>query len=137
MTGSSLFDFIIVCVVLIGAGILFMLAIDGLSTDDRFKKIARVAIGVCVLVALLIAIRGLFFGGGALSVSPYGVIVFAASTIAVLVILYLIKMVVDKWVKEYSEPIMYVTGALLLIILLLVAANTLFGVGVTARPFLR
>lgn len=141
MTGSALFDFLIALVVLGGAVLLFMIAIDNLAPNAQFSKIAKIAVGVAALVALLFAIKGVFFGGG-LVASPIGVIYFAIGIIVVLVVMYLVKLIVDYFVPDqYAEPILFVIGAIALIALLGLAATTLFSggpiLGTTGRPFLR
>lgn len=144
MTGSALFDFLIALVVLGGAMLLFMYAIDGISPNPLFSKLAKLAIGVAALVALLFAVKGVLFGGGgALAVSPLGVIYFAIGIIVVLVVIYLVKLLVAQFAPApYAEPILFVIGAIALIALLGLAASVLFGggpflSGVSGRPLLR
>jgi hypothetical protein len=73
---------------------------------------------------------------GLAAISPYGIIYFAVAVIVAVVVLYLINLVLD-WVAAnmgagpWVVPVKYVLGAIVLIALLLVAANTLFGVGDT------
>ena len=131
MTGSALFDFLIALVVLGGAVALFMAAIDGISPNALFTKIAKIAIGIAALVALLVAIKGVFFGGGgAMTVSPLGIIYFAIGIIVVLVVMYLVKrFIVLICPLPWSEPILFVIGAIALIALLGLAASTMFGGG--------
>lgn len=139
MTGSALFDFLIALVVLGGAVMLFMYAIDGLSPTPLFTKIAKIAVGVAAVVALLVALKGVFFGGGGIAISPSGVIYFAIGIIVVLVVMYLAKLIVEYFAAPWSEPILFVIGAIALIALLYLAATALFGgpVGTVSRPFLR
>lgn len=137
MTGSALFDFLISLVALMGAVGLFMYAIEGLSPNALFTKIARVAVGVAALIALLLAIKGVFFGRGGLVIPPLGIIYFAIGIIVVLVVMYLVRMAVEAWLPEYAEPILFVVGALALIALLGLAATALFGgpvLGSAPRP---
>ncbi len=143
MTGSALFDFFIAIVALCGAGLLFAVAIDGIAPNPLFAKIAKIAVGVAVIIALLFAIRGVLFagGGGGLVVSPLGVLYFAIGIIIVLVVLYLVRMAVSYFAPQFVEPIMYVVGAIALIALLGLAATTLFEggqmLGASGRRLLR
>ncbi len=131
MTGSALFDFLIAIVVLGGAVLLFMTAIDGISPNALFTKIAKTAIGIAALVAFLFAIKGVFFGGGgAMIASPLGIIYFAIGIMVVLVVLYLVKLVLGWFCPaQFTEPVLFVIGAVALIALLALAATTLFGGG--------
>lgn len=130
MTGSGLFDFLIVLVVLGGAVLLFMYAIEGISPNPLFTKIAKLAVGVAALVAFLFAVKAVFFGGaGAMALSPVGVIYFAIGILVVLVVLYLVKLIIGKFVPEFAEPILFVVGAIALVVLLSLAASTMFGGG--------
>lgn len=135
MTGSGLMDFVITVVGLIVIVGLFFLAIDYIAQDDRFKKIARWAIGGVALLLFLVAIKGVFFGGGGgLVVSPVGVIEFAVSLIVILVVLYLVYLLIDWFVPDgppeqgippFKGPLKYLIGAVALIVLLLVAGKIL------------
>ncbi len=131
MTGSALFDFLIACVVLLGAVYLFFYAIEGMSPNALFTKIAKLAVGIAALVAFLFAVKAVLFGGvGAMAVSPIGIIYFAVGVIVVLIVLFVIKLVVTKIAPaEFTEPVLFVVGGICLIALLILAANVLFGVG--------
>ena len=135
MTGSALFDFLIACVVLAGAVYLFFYAIEGMSPNELFTKIARVAVGVAALVAFLFAVKAVLFGGTGLTVSPVGIIYFAIGIIVVLVVLYVVKLMVGKLLPaEFAEPVLFIVGAICLIALLVLAGNVLFGVGPSLAP---
>ena len=130
MTGSALFDFLIACVALVGAIYLFYYAIDDMSPNETFTKIAKVAIGVAAAVAFILACKAVLFGGTGLVVSPLGIIFFAIGIIVVLVVLYVVKLLVGKFLPaELAEPVLFIIGALCLIALLYLAATTLFGIG--------
>lgn len=142
MTGSALFDFLIAIVVLCGAVYLFMAAIDGISPNALFTKIAKIAIGIAALVAFLFAVKAVLFGGGAAMIaSPLGIIYFAIGILVVLIVLYLVKLVLARIAPEpFVEPIQFVIGAICLIALLGLAATTLFGGApliTGGRPFLQ
>ena len=71
-----------------------------------------------------------------------GVIYFAIGIIVVLVVMYLLKLIIGYFVPaQFVEPVLFVVGAIALIVLLSLAATTLFGggplLGSTGRPFLR
>lgn len=134
MTGlGGLFDFIIAIVSLIGVGALFFVAIERFAPDATFKKIAQIAIGVVLIIALLLALKGVFFGGGALAVAPLGIVYFAIGLLVALVVVFLVYLMLD-WLAGQQDPpnrgwvgpVKYVIGAIALIALLLLAANTMF-----------
>lgn len=143
MTGSALFDFLVAIVVLGGAVLMFMYAIDGISPNALFTKIAKLAIGIAALVALLFAVKGVLSGGGGgLAVTPLGIIYFAIGIIVVLVVMYLVKLLVAAFVPApLAEPVLFVIGAIAIIALLGLAASTMFGagpmLGASGRPLLR
>jgi hypothetical protein len=91
-----------------------------------------------LIIALIVAVAAVFgLTAGPAAISPYGIIYFAVAVIVAVVVLYLINLVLD-WVAANANmggtwvvPVKYVLGAIVLIALLLVAANTLFGVGDT------
>lgn len=130
MTGSGLLDFLITIVVLIGVGALFFVAIDRLAPDPFLNKIAKIAIGVVLLVILLIAIKGVLFGGGA-ALSGGGIIQFAIGLIVILVILFLVDLALNYIGSMIGEPIVnairYVVFAVALIALLVLADRALIG----------
>jgi hypothetical protein len=134
MTGSGLFDFLIVIVALIIIGAIIFAALEFIVTDERFKKIARLAIGGVIVLLLLYAIKGVLFGGGSgLAITPAGLITFAIGVIVLLVVWFLIVWALD-WagrmfppLESFKEAIKFVVSAVMLIVLLLLAANLLFG----------
>ena len=150
MTGSALFDFIIAIISLIGAGVLVFLGIDFIAPDERFKRIAKVAVGIAFLILFLFAIKAVLFGGGgAGSVTPAGIIEFAISLIVLLVVVYLLNMALEYFAGALGEPIIlsirYVIGALALIVILVAAERVIlggglgfikFGAGTDGRPLI-
>jgi hypothetical protein len=131
MTGSALMDFLIACVGLCIIIYMIFRALDFISPDDRFKDIGRYAVGGVALLAFLIAIKGVLFGsGGAMAMSPQGIIQFAVGLIVVMVVLFIIYMVVDRLAPaDLAVPVKYVIGAIALIAILLLAQQVLFGGG--------
>jgi hypothetical protein len=133
MTGSALMDFLIAVVGLCIIVYLIFLALDFIAPDERFKLIARYAVGGTALLVFLVAIKGVLFGGGgagAMAITPVAVIEFAIGLIVVMVVLYIIYMVIDFLAPgNLSVPIKYVIGALALIAILIVAEKALFGGG--------
>lgn len=131
MTGSALFDFLIAIVALGLIVFLIFLAIDRIAPDEFFKKVAKVAVGGIALIVMLIATKAVLFGGGgALAVSPGGVIAFAIGLLVVCVVLYVLYLAIDKLAPaEYAAIIKYVVGAVALIALLVLAGQVLFSGG--------
>ncbi len=136
MTGSALFDFMLSSIGLCIIVYLFFLAIDFISPDEKFRLIARVAIGGVSLLIFLVAVKSVLFGGGGgIAVTPTGVIEFAIGVIVVLVVIYIINMVVDFLAPgNFSVAIKFVVGALALIAILVVAERALFGGGIGFVP---
>jgi hypothetical protein len=131
MTGSALMDFLIALVGLcLIVGIIFK-ALDFIAPDERFKTIARYAVGGVALIAFLVAVKGVLFGGhGGISVTPVGLIEFAIGLIVLMVVLYIIYLVVDFFAPaQFAVQIKYVLGAIALIALLVIAERALFGGG--------
>lgn len=128
MTGSGLFDFLIACVGLALVVFLFFLAIDKIGPDEFFKKVAKVAIGGVALIAFLVAAKGVLFGGGGgLAVTPFGIIQFAIGLLVAMVVVYLLYLLIDFFGVPFKDPIKYVVGAVVLIALLVLAGQVLFG----------
>lgn len=136
MTGSALMDFLIAVVGLILVVGLIFLAIDYLAPDERFKKIARWAVGGVALIVFLVAIRGVLFGGGPGmgAFSPNGLIEFAIGLIVVLVVVFIIYAVIDFLAPTFAPQIKYVVGAIALVAILVVAQRALFGGGLGVLP---
>lgn len=132
MSGSGLVQFLINIIALLAAGGIFFVSIDKVAPDPFFAKIAKIAIGALLLIALIVVIAAVFGLAGGLSVSPLGVVWFAVAVIVAVVVLYVINLIVD-WIArnmgmgEIAGVIKYVLGAIVLIALLLAAANFLFG----------
>lgn len=135
MTGSALMDFLIAVVGLCLVVGLFFLAIDKIAPDEFFKKVARWAVGGVALIAFLLAIKGVLFGGaGMIAVTPIGLIQFAIALLVVMVVLFLVYMVVDYIAPDpFKVPVKYVVGAIALIALLVVAQQVLFGGGINMQ----
>jgi hypothetical protein len=132
LTGSGLMDFLIAVVGLCIIVYLIFLALDFIAPDERFKMIARYAVGGTALLVFLVAIKGVLFGGGAgaMAITPVAVIEFAIGLIVVMVVLFIIYYVIDFMAPgNLSIPIKYVVGALALIAILVVAEKALFGGG--------
>jgi hypothetical protein len=136
MTGSGLFDFLIeiVCLIIIGA--LIFTAIDFITADARFKKIAKLAVGGVLLLMFLVSVKGVLFGGGgAGAITVMGLIYFAIGVIVALVVWIIIDKVLPVlagWFPPMApalDIIRIVISAIILIVLLLMAANLLFGGG--------
>jgi len=132
MSGSGLVQFIVNMIALLAAGGIFFLAIDKVAPDEFFAKVAKIAIGAMLLIALVLTVAAVFGLAGGISVSPLGVVYFAVSVIVAVVVLYIINLVLD-WIAgqmgggAWVTPVKYVLGAIVLIALLLAAANLLFG----------
>lgn len=133
--GAGVINFIINMVVLFAIGIMFFLAIDWIALDERFKKIAKVAVGCVLVVIFLMAINSVLFGGGGTTaISPLSLIEFGIGLIVVLLVLYLVNLVIDRFAPaEIAEPLKYVIAALALIALLAIAGKALFGGGFGLR----
>lgn len=132
MTGSALMDFLIAVVGLCIIVYLIFLALDFIAPDERFKALARYAVGGAALLVFLVAIKGVLFGGaGLMAVTPIGVIEFAIGMIVVMVVLYIIYMVIDHLAPAgLAVPIKYIIGAIALIAMLILAEHALFGGGI-------
>jgi hypothetical protein len=132
MTGSALFDFFIALILLVGAVALFFYAIEGMSPDALFTKIARLAVGLVAVVIFLYAIKAVFFGGGGgVSITPLGVIQFAIGIIVVLLVIYVAKAAISFFLPQFAVPIMYIIGGVALIALLALFAQIFFGGGLS------
>jgi hypothetical protein len=132
MSGSGLVQFIISIVAIMAAGGIFFVSIDKVSPDAFFAKIAKIAIGAMLLIALIVTVAAVFGLAGGVSVSPLGVVWFAVAVIVAVVVLYIIDALID-WIAgqmgggPWAGPVKYVLGAIVLIALLIAAANLLFG----------
>jgi hypothetical protein len=137
MSGSGLVQFLINIIALLAAGAVFFLSIDKIAPDPFFAKIGKIAIGALLLIAFIVTIAAVLgVGGGAVAISPTGIIWFVVAVIVAVVVLYIVNLVVD-WLAAnmgmgaIASIIKYVLGAVVLIALLIAAANFLFGYKVT------
>jgi hypothetical protein len=137
MTGLALFDFIISLIELFICGIIIFAGFDFIDTDERFKKIAKLALGGVIVIAFLFAIRGFFWGGaGAFAITPLSILFFAIGIIFLLVGWYLVLMALDAMVvffpplAGFKEALKFVLSAVVLVLMLLLAADLLFGAGI-------
>jgi hypothetical protein len=133
MSGSGLVQFLINIIALLAAGGIFFVSIDKVAPDAFFAKIAKIAIGALLLIALIVTIAAVFgLAGAGVAVSPLGILWFAVAVIVAVVVLYVINLIVD-WIASnmgigpIGGIIKYVLGAVVLIALLIAAANLLFG----------
>lgn len=134
MTGSALFDFVISIILLLATGFVFFLIIDRIATDPTLNKIAKIAIGVVLLVVFLFACKAVLFGGaGALRLDPHGFLYFCIGIIVILVVLLIIEAVLN-WIAasmgiggELITMVKYVIFAIALIAMLVLADRTLLG----------
>ena len=133
MSGSGLVQFVINLIALLASGAIFFLSIDKIAPDAFFARVAKIAIGALLLIAVIAIIAGVFgLGGGAVAIAPYGIVYFAVAVIVAVVVLYILNVVID-WIGvnmgggPWMAIIKYIIGAIVLIGLLLAAANFLFG----------
>jgi len=133
MSGSGLVQFLVNVIALLAAGGIFFVAIDRVAPDAFFARISKIAISALLIIALVLALAGVFgLSTGAAAISPIGVVWFAVAVIVAVVVLYIINLVLD-WIASqmgggpWVTPVKYVLGAIVLIGLLVAAANTLFG----------
>lgn len=144
MSGSGLVQFLINVIALLAAGGIFFVSIDKVAPDAFFAKVAKIAVGALLLIALIVTIAAVFgLAGGAVTVSPMGIIWFAVAVIVAVVVLYVLNLVID-WIAANMGAgpwvaVKYVLGAIVLIGLLIAAANMLFGqhVGGLVAPTVR
>lgn len=138
MSGSGLVQFLINIIALLGAGAIFFISIDKVAPDEFFAKIAKIAVGVLLLIAIIVTVATVFGLASGVTVQPLGVIWFAVAVIVAVVVLYILNIIVD-WIAanmgfgQLAAMIKYVLGAIVLIALLLAAANFLFGYKVGGR----
>lgn len=135
MSGSGLMSFLIVCIGLVGIYAIFHVGIDFIpSMDERLKKIGRIVIGVVLLIAFLMAVSAVLFGGGGMaSITPLGIIQFAIGMLVLLAVLYIITLGVNYFGADLPPPlkeaILFIVGVIGLIVILLLAGAVLFGGG--------
>jgi hypothetical protein len=132
MSGAGLVQFLVNIIAILAAGGIFFISIDKVAPDPFFSKVAKIAIGALLLIALVITIAAVFGLAGGVSVSPLGIVWFTVAVIVAVVVLYIINLVID-WIGgqmgggPWVVPVKYVLGAIVLIGLLIAAANMLFG----------
>jgi hypothetical protein len=133
MSGSGLVQFLINIIALLAAGGIFFVSIEKIAPDEFFAKIAKIAIGALLLIAFIVTIAAVFgLAGAGVAVSPVGILWFAIAVIVAVVVLYVVNLIVD-WIASnmgigpIAGIIKYVLGAIVLIALLVAAANLLFG----------
>jgi hypothetical protein len=132
VSGSGLVQFLINIIALLAAGAIFFVSIDKVAPDPFFAKVSKIAIGALLLIALVVTIAAVFGLAGGVTVSPAGIVWFAVAVIVAVVILFIVNLIVD-WIAgqmgggPWSVPVKYVLGAIVLIGLLVAAANLLFG----------
>jgi hypothetical protein len=129
--GSALFDFIITLIVLGVAGAMFFVVIDKAAPDPSMNKVAKLGVGGVFAVILLLALKGLLFGGSVLALSAGGLIAFAIGIIVILLVLYLLDIAIGYLAGLIGQPlaniIRVVAFALILIALLVLVDKTLMG----------
>ena len=139
---GSVFNFFIILIELVIIGALIFAAIDFISTDERFKRIAKLATGGVLVVLLLFAVKAVFSGGGGagINLTPLGFLYFAIGVILTLVVWYVLDALLGYAAATWFPPlaaalgiIRFVLAALVLVVILLIAANVLFGAG--GAPF--
>lgn len=132
MSGSGLVQFVVNVIALLAAGGIFFISIDRVAPDAFFARVAKIAIGALLLIALVVTLAAVFGLAGGVTVSPLGIVWFAIAVIVAVVILYIVNLIID-WIAvnmgggPWVTPVKYVLGAIVLIGLLVAAANMLFG----------
>ena len=131
MSGSGLVQFLINIIAILAAGGIFFVSIDKVAPDPFFAKIAKIAIGALLLIALIVTVAAVFGLASGVSVSPLGVVWFAVAVIVAVVVLYVVNLAIS-WIAgqmggPWQVPVKYVLGAIVLIGLLIAAASLLFG----------
>lgn len=132
MSGSGLVQFLVNLIALLAAGAIFFISIDKVAPDAFFAKVAKIAIGALLLIAVIVTIAAVFGLASGVTVAPLGVVWFAVAVIVAVVVLYVINLIVD-WIGQnmgggpWIEVVKYVLGAVVLIGLLIAAAELLFG----------
>lgn len=131
MTGSGLFDFVITLIVLVATGVMFFIVIDKAAPDPTMNRVAKIAVGTVFAIIILLAIKGLLFGGGAIALSAGGLIQFAIGIIIILVVLYLLDVAMQYIaafiVELLANVIKVVIFAAVLIALLVLVDKTMMG----------
>jgi hypothetical protein len=129
---SGLVQFVVNIIAILAAGGIFFVSIDRVAPDPFFAKIAKIAIGALLLIALVVTVAAVFGLAGGVTVSPLGIVWFAIAVIIAIVVLYILNLVID-WIGGQMGggaiivSIKYVLGAIVLVGLLIAAADLLFG----------
>jgi amino acid transporter len=141
MTGSSLVGFLVSLIVLSGVTAIFFIAIDKVAKDQVLAKIAKIAVGCLIVIYFVLAVAGVLgFGGGAVSASPWGVIIFAIGVLVLLAVLYIVDLFLPWLAGKMGmgapvvSAIQYVITILAIIALLVVAGEALLS-GSVRWPF--
>lgn len=142
--GAALWNFCIAFVGLCIVGYIIFLVLDAMDVDARFKNIAKAAIGGCLALAILLALGGVFgFGGSTFTISPVAIIYFAATSIGLLAVWWVVVNWVLPAAARFFPPLAplidglkFIISVVILIVLLLAGAALLFGgqLGI-ASPF--
>ena len=132
MSGSGLVNFVVNIIAILAAGGIFFVSIDKVAPDPFFSKIAKIAIGALLLIALIVAVAAVLGLATGITVSPLGVVWFAVAVIIAVVVLFVLDMIID-WIGgqmgggPWVSPLKYILGAIVLVGLLVAAADFLFG----------
>jgi hypothetical protein len=137
MSGQGLAAFLISTIGLCIVVGLFFYAIDYISKDPTFNRIARLCVGGAAGLIFLVACVQLLFGGGGamLKVTPGGVITMGIAIIVALLFLYIVNYALTFMFQGFAEPISFIVGGLVLIALLVVASKVLTGGGLEIGGF--
>ena len=155
MSLAGFLDFLIVIFGLGIIGGMTFAAIEYISPDVRFRTIARFAVGGAIILALLQAIRAVFGGGGpSVEITSIAVLQFAIGLILILLVWVVICWLIDWWFSlggtfapglawpgtppapapapapagpAFIFPLKYVLAAVVLVAILMLAAQILFG----------
>ena len=127
-------------------GALIFTAVDFISTDERFKKIAKIAVGGVLVVLFMFAVRDVFSGGNSsgMNLTPVGFLMFAIAVILTLLVWVVIDRalgyIASNW-APFLAPVLgivrFVLAGLMLVVILLAAADILLGVSLTGGQSFR
>jgi hypothetical protein len=131
---AAFFSFLIAFVGLAIIVSMIFLALDRIAKDVFLKQIGKIAIGGCAVLVLLLDLKAVFFGGGTGSISPAALIEFAIGVIILIAVFFLIDWAIGRWLSRWSNPINYILSVLMLVILLVLAEQALFGGGLGVIP---
>jgi hypothetical protein len=144
---GGVFNFFIILVELCVIGAMIFAALEFIATDPRFKQIAKIAVGGVLVVLFLFAVRAVFVGGsGGMNLTPLGFLYFAIGVILALLVWYVIDAMLGWIAANWFTPmapalgiIRFVIAGLMLVVILLIAANVLFGASlggnlISSRP---